>query len=197
MLFRSMAKDQSGKRVPYLPGRRWVDGSVTHDLPAKRLSRLYGVNHHIVSQANPLISSLASDVTQSATPLAAIRRAAIATTKAWLNVSLDLLSRPLSMVPQLQSVLNLSMSLINQEYSGDINIIRPMVLWSPSKLLSNLSLDDVKMLMDMGERASWPKVEMVRTQTKISRTLEGIVREYEYGAMAEAHSNHAAQRKIA
>ena len=192
-----MARDQSGKRVPYLPGRRWVDGSVTHDLPAKRLSRLYGVNHHIVSQANPLISSLASDVTQSATPLAAIRRAAIATTKAWLNVSLDLLSRPLSMVPQLQSVLNLSMSLINQEYSGDINIIRPMVLWSPSKLLSNLSLDDVKMLMDMGERASWPKVEMVRTQTKISRTLEGIVREYEYGAMAEAHSNHAAQRKIA
>ena len=45
--------------------------------------------------------------------------------------------------------------------------------------------------------ATWPKVEMVRTQTKISRTLEGIVREYEYGAMAEAHSNHAAQRKSA
>ena len=189
-----MAKDQSGKRVPYLPGRRWVDGSVTHDLPAKRLSRLYGVNHHIVSQANPLISSFASDVTQSATPLAAIRRASIATMKAWLNVNLDLLSRPLSLVPRLQSVLNLSMSLINQEYSGDINIVRPMVLWSPSKLLSNLSLDDVKMLMEMGERATWPKIEMVRTQTKISRTLEGIVREYEYGTLAQQHS---AQRKSA
>jgi predicted acylesterase/phospholipase RssA len=53
----------TGKRVPYLPGRKWVDGSVTHDLPSKRLSRLYGVNHHIVSQANPLITPFASDVT--------------------------------------------------------------------------------------------------------------------------------------
>ena len=63
------AKDHKGERKPYLPNRKWVDGSVTHDLPAKRLGRLYGVNHHIVSQANPLITPFATDVKQQRTPI--------------------------------------------------------------------------------------------------------------------------------
>src|SRR3546814_13100114 len=39
-----MARDEDGGRVPYQPDRRWVDGSVTHDLPTKRLERLHGAN---------------------------------------------------------------------------------------------------------------------------------------------------------
>lgn len=35
-----MAKNVYGETQPYLPNRRWVDGSVTDDLPAKRLARL-------------------------------------------------------------------------------------------------------------------------------------------------------------
>lgn len=173
------AKDHEGNRVPYLPGRKWVDGSVTHDLPSKRLSRLYGVNHHIVSQANPLITPFASDVTQGPGPLSAIRRASVSTFKAWLNVNMQIWDKPLQLVPQLHSLANMTMSVINQDYSGDINIIRPMMLWSPSKILSNLSLEDISELMDMGERATWPKIEMVRAQTKISLTLDRILAEYE------------------
>jgi NTE family protein len=87
--------------------------------------------------------------------------------------------KPLQLVPQLHSLANMTMSVINQDYSGDINIIRPMMLWSPSKILSNLSLEDISELMDMGERATWPKIEMVRAQTKISLTLDRILAEYE------------------
>ena len=47
------ALDSRGERKEYLPSRKWVDGSVSDDLPAKRLSRLYGVNHYVVSQTNP------------------------------------------------------------------------------------------------------------------------------------------------
>lgn len=190
-----MAKDHEGKRVPYLPGRKWVDGSVTHDLPSKRLSRLYGVNHHIVSQANPLIAPFASDVTQSASPFAAIRRASVSTLKAWLNVNMQLWDKPLSLVPPLHSIANMTMSVINQDYSGDINIIRPTILWSPDKILSNLSLDEVRNLIELGERAAWPKIEMVRVQTRISQTLERILGEYEH---AEAGpQKHAMKKKLA
>ena len=42
-----------GKVQPYLPSRRWIDGSFSQDLPAKRLARLYSVNHFIVSQVMP------------------------------------------------------------------------------------------------------------------------------------------------
>ena len=34
-----MAKTQHGERQPYLPTRKWVDGSIADDLPAKRLQR--------------------------------------------------------------------------------------------------------------------------------------------------------------
>lgn len=187
-----MAKDHNGQRVPYLPGRKWVDGSVTHDVPSKRLSRLYGVNHHIVSQANPLITPFASDVTQLGSPFAAIRRASVSTLKAWLNVNMQLWDKPLQLVPPLHSLANMTMSVINQDYSGDINIIRPQMLWSPSKMLSNLSLEDVKHLMDLGERATWPKIEMVRIQTRISQTLERILTVYEH---PEAETQKRAMKK--
>ena len=49
------ARNASGKRQAYIPSRQWVDGSVTDDLPSQRLSRLYGVNHLITSQTNPIV----------------------------------------------------------------------------------------------------------------------------------------------
>ena len=77
-----MARDEAGKRVPYQPDRRWVDGSVTHDIPTKRLERLYGVNHHIVSQANPLALPFATDTRKQMAPIEAIQHASMATFKA-------------------------------------------------------------------------------------------------------------------
>src|SRR5690606_2553277 len=47
------AKNIDGERVPYIPGRKFVDGSIQDDLPVRRLARLFGVNHSIVSQTNP------------------------------------------------------------------------------------------------------------------------------------------------
>ena len=49
-----MAKDGE-QRKPYVASRRWVDGSITDDQPAKRIARQFGVNHFISSQANPLV----------------------------------------------------------------------------------------------------------------------------------------------
>jgi len=55
-----MARNVHGEPQPYLPGRRWIDGSVADDLPAKRLSRLFGTNHHIVSMVNPIATAFIS-----------------------------------------------------------------------------------------------------------------------------------------
>src|SRR3546814_3856931 len=56
-----------------------------------------------------------------------------------------------------------------------INIIRPPRYWSPTKILSDLSQDDIDDLIDTGRRTAWPKIEMVRTQTAISRALDAIL----------------------
>ena len=183
-----MAKDAKGKRVPYLPDRRWVDGSMTHDLPTKRLSRLYGVNHHIVSQANPLARPFASETKQAGTRLAALRSASMTTTKAWLNAQMTLFDLPLSLFPPLHRMATMTMSVINQEYLGDINIIRPIMLWSPTKLLSALSLEEMQGLISTGEAMTWPKIEMIRTQTMISRTLTDALRSYDSSVASSAVS---------
>lgn len=170
-----MAKDENGERQPYLENRRWVDGSVTNDLPAKRLSRLYGVNHYIVSQANPLVSTFVSSLTSENQMAAAITRASTATFKAWANANAAIFQKPLSKLPRLNSATNLALSMINQNYSGDINIIRPPVYWAPQKILGDITRKDMETLVDLGQRTSWPKIEMIRTQSRISQVLDRIL----------------------
>lgn len=179
------AKNHKGKRQPYLPNRRWVDGSVTNDLPAKRLGRLYGVNHYIVSQANPLITPFASEFKQDSSPINQLLRAGSITWRTWLNTNVSLLQKPLSYFPRMQGAVNMAMSVVNQDYTGDINIVRPTLFWSPAKLLAQLPVEDMEFLIDLGERATWPKIEMVRTQTRISKTLDDILFGYEYELIDE------------
>lgn len=166
-----MAKDHKGKRVPYLSDRKWVDGSMTNDLPAKRLARLYGVNHYIVSQANPHVTPFISDLKSPNNALQSIKQATVASTKAWMNAGLAIWEKPLSYFPALNGLANMTMSVIDQDYGGDITIINPPRLWSPAKILSQLSLDEMEDLIATGEAMTWPKVEMIRTQTLISKTL--------------------------
>ncbi|MCY4426812.1 MAG: DUF3336 domain-containing protein [Halieaceae bacterium] len=189
------AKDDHGKRVPYLPNRKWADGSITHDLPAKRLSRLYGVNHHIVSQANPLVTPFTSSITPQRTYLSAIRNASRVTMKAWINANATIMQRQLSRFPALNSMTNIALSVMNQSYTGDINIIRPTIFWSPAKMISKLGQKDIKFLVELGERTTWPKIEMVRIQTKVSRALERILVEYEHDLLHDPA--HVMKKKIA
>ncbi len=189
------AKDTNGERVPYLPHRRWVDGSITNDLPAKRLSRLYGCNHFIVSQANPLVTPFASDVKQQRGSLGAVRNATTATAKAWINAWATIWQKPLSYVPELDSYVNTALSVINQDYTGDINIVRPPLFWSWKKLVSKLPPEDIAYLLDLGERTAWPRLEMVRTQTKISKLLDSILADYE-SELVDDH-DFAMKRKLA
>ena len=60
-----MAKGKHGEIKPYLPSRKWIDGAFSDDLPAKRLARLYGVNHYIVSLTNPFVLPFVTDPAHS------------------------------------------------------------------------------------------------------------------------------------
>lgn len=43
-----------------------------------------------------------------------------------------------------------------------------------------MGVEEVTTLLELGERATWPKIEMVRVQTRISQTLERILTVYEH-----------------
>ena len=169
-----MAKDKQGKKRPYLPNRKWVDGAISDDLPAKRLARLYGVNHYIVSQTNPHILPFISDTKRSSSLPSIVVGAASRTTREWLNAGVSLIQQPLNYLPKINQATNTVMSIINQDYIGDINIIPPFKFKNPLRLLAPLSEAEIEELMDIGERACWPKLEMIRIQTSVSRELSRI-----------------------
>lgn len=170
-----MAKNVHGERQPYLESRKWVDGAVSEDLPAKRLSRLYGVNHFIVSQTNPMVLPFISDGTATPGPLGTYGKAFGSAGLAFFNAGLDSLKGPLAHAPMLERAANMSRSLINQRYTGDINIIPDYRVVDPRKLLSLRSESEVMDLIRAGERAAWKRLEMVRVQSMISRSLDRIV----------------------
>jgi NTE family protein len=180
---RLMAMDDQGEKQPYLKSRRWVDGSISDDLPAKRLSRLYGVNHFIVSQVNPHVFPFVTDSRRNSAPLAIVKQTGSRIAREWLNASASILEKPLSWSPTINRVTSAALSVINQDYVGDINILPDRVLFNPLKLLAHRSVDEVVNLIAMGERATWPKIEMIRVQTKIGRKLNEIVDRFEHGSL--------------
>jgi len=169
------AKNDQGKKQPYLPSRRWVDGSLSDDLPAKRLSRLYGVNHFIVSQVNPHIFPFVTDTKRKRDLLTTVKLAAGRTAREWINASASLLERPLAWNPTINKLANVGLSVMNQDYFGDINILPDRRLFNPFRLLAHRSIEEIIELIEMGEKGTWPKIEMIRVQTKISKKLDRIL----------------------
>ena len=177
------AKNENGERQLYLPDRRWVDGSISDDLPAKRLARLYGVNHYIVSQTNPHVVPFVTDAKLDTDPLSVLKRTTQRTIRELVNGGAALFHGPLQYSPRLARGVNGMLSVINQDYLGDINIIPPPGVVTPFKLLSFRTTEEATKLIRAGERATWPKMEMIRIQTKISRTLDRILDDYESRGM--------------
>jgi NTE family protein len=173
------AKDHLGERQAYLPSEKWVDGSVSDDMPAKRLARLYGVNHYIVSQTNPHVIPFVTDSKRRQDTIGVWKDAGTKTARAWVNAGATTLEKPLSLSPALKRATNLWLSVINQDYVGDINILPSNRFFNPFRVLAFLTEKEIRELIRAGEKATWPKVEMIRIQTKISRTLDRILSEFE------------------
>ena len=180
------AKNEKGEPQPYLPARRWVDGSVADDLPAKRLSRLFSTNHYIVSMVNPIARAfLPRD--ERARP---VRRAAsslgIGIGREMLNFYRGIGKRYGDNWPKFNMMLHSVHALLDQEYSGDINIVPKFRFQNPLKLISQPSSEELRSLVLEGQRAVFSRVESVRRCTQISRTLEEILHRFEYGDLRPA-----------
>ena len=169
-----MAKNVYGDTQPYLPSREWVDGAITDDLPAKRLARLYAVNHYIVSLANPLalIMMTAEKNVLLPEPMKNVIKVSI---HELIKSGERFSRRYLRAVPEVGKTMSMFYSIVAQDYKGDINLIPSPRQIDPRKLLAQLSGEEITALVQEGERATWPRLEQIRTSTKIGRTLDAIL----------------------
>jgi TAG lipase/steryl ester hydrolase/phospholipase A2/LPA acyltransferase len=185
------AKNVHGHPQPYLATRRWIDGSVSDDLPAKRLSRLYGVNHFIVSQTNPIVLWAVRDTAMDNSGLGkAIRQLGGRSIKELSKIGNNVARKYFKNSPRIRRVTNIIYSVINQEYTGDINIIPRYRFFDPRKLLTELTPDQLQFFIAEGEGATWPKIEMIRASTTISRKLAEILEIYEAEELNRLSKSH-------
>ena len=174
-----MAKNDQGERQAYHSSRKWVDGSLSDDLPAKRLARLYGVNHYIVSQTNPYVIPFIDTTKRKSDTVSELKYALIDTARTWINAGAAILEKPIGVIPEVQQLTSSALSIINQSYVGDITISPLKKLHNPLRALSWRTREEIRDLMEEGERATWPRIERIRVQTRISRTLGPILHQYE------------------
>jgi NTE family protein len=84
--------------------------------------------------------------------------------------------------PRIHNVMEHGRLLAEQEYKGDINIHPQLDGWMYRRLLANPSVSDLKRYISLGERATWPKISMIRNQTRIQSTLAACVKRLEASA---------------
>ncbi len=173
------SRDESGGRVPWMPLLRWSDGSLKSDLPMLRMRRLHNVNHFIVSQTNPHVIPFVSRREPGTRGLIhGARTYAGATLRAQASDLLKLARAALPLSRLGQSI-DAATSILDQDYRGNINIVPENSLWRFASVTRNPRLADVQRFMLEGERAAWPRIEMIRTQTAIAQTLDRCVERLE------------------
>ena len=194
-----MAKNIHDESQPYLPTRKWVDGSIADDLPAKRLSRLYSTNHYIVSMVNPIAIPFIQKEGEQGALRAALGSLGVGMGRELLNFYRGVVQKKGDNWPRFNMVMNSIHALMDQEYSGDINIVPSFRWYNPAKILSHLSEQDLMDLMEGGEHSAFPNVESIRICTKISRTMEEILQRFESGDLRpdadEFHRPRASRRR--
>ena len=184
-----------------MPGRRWIDGSVADDLPAKRLSRLFGTNHHIVSMVNPIATAFIPKDEDRGALLKAAGSLGVGMGRELLNFYRGLAQKRGDNWPRFNMMMHGLHALMDQEYTGDINIMPSFRLANPLRLLSHIDEQELVDIIEHGERACFEKVESIRRCTQISRTLESILYRFEYGDLrpdpAKARKPRSSRRRPA
>ena len=170
------AKGANGKPKPYLPSRKWVDGSVAEDLPAKRLSRLFGVNHYIVSMINPLAVPFVGDPKlRPGKGFLSLAGSMVTGTAADMLKELEVYLTRFGGSFISPAVL-VAHSVLNQSYTGDVNIILEKKNFSWRNVLFGYRNDqEIENLILAGKRNTWPKLAMIRNATMIARELDSIL----------------------
>lgn len=170
---RLRARDpRTGAVTDYVPTERWVDGSLRSDLPLRRVGRLHNVNHFIVSQANPFVVPFAVRPTDG--PVQAAARFGGSLFRAQTAAVLDETRRRVHS-DRVRPWLDAAHALADQHYGGDITIHPPVTPAFYAKVMQNPSETQLRAYIHGGQRATWPRLAMIRDQTRVERTLAACV----------------------
>ena len=141
---------------------------------------MFNVNHFIVSQVNPHVvpflvkeeGVVSAQEISSPVPLA----------PTWLD-SLSHLAKgealhrmhTLADLGILPNLLTKAVSVLSQKYSGDITILPEISYSDFPRMLSNPTIDFMQQALLAGERATWPKISIIKNHCALELALDDAV----------------------
>ena len=172
-----MKKDIQGNVLPYMSRLKFVDGSVVSDLPIERLMHLYDVNFTIVSQTNPhVVPFLNRRGRDEKINVANLPMHLLKSEIQFHGQGLFDYLRKRVQPEMLRQVAGQMYTIMGQRYSGDVTISPTYRLRDYRRMLSTPDPAWVREMILQGERATWPKISMIRSHARISKTLERCIR---------------------
>ncbi len=171
-----MKKDRDGNLEPYMPKLRFVDGSVVSDLPNERLMHLYNVNFSIVSQTNPhIVPWLKTNAREEKGGILALTKHVAKSEFQFHGRMMFDYFRKRAKHEAMRQISGQAYNIMAQRYGGDVTIAPRYRASDYLRLTSNPTPELLERLILEGERATWPRIAMIRTHSKISKTLERCV----------------------
>ena len=157
-------KNADGSIEPYVPfDRKFVDGTIGHDLPMNQLSVFYNVNSFIVSQTNPWVvpfMDLSEEWRSSDNPFLMGVLTVVEGIKELFLSEVRHRALQASMLGFFPSVINRFFNIITQEYTGNVTIWPTL---SPKDYLhlfeSPSSYDEMKRYVDVGRNRTYPSTQ--------------------------------------
>lgn len=172
-----MKKDIEGNILPYMPRLKFVDGSVVSDLPIERLMHLYDVNFTIVSQTNPhVVPFLNRRGRDEKIRLASLPIHLLKSEIQFHGRGIFDYLRKRVQPEILRQMSGQMYTIMGQRYSGDVTLSPSYRLRDYRRMLANPDPAWVREMILQGERATWPKISMIRSHARISKTLERCIR---------------------
>ncbi len=175
-------QDGEGHELPYMPGQLWVDGSVKSDLPRTRLTHLYDVNFFIAVQVNPHVVPFMLDDRDRlerdrlmSWPARILREELKFHGSGVLNFLRHQMKHEAT-----RQLFDHAYSIISQRYNGDVTIVPPGYrLHHYRHMLRDPNARIWRQFRLEGERATWPKIAMIRSHIRIARTLKRCLHDLE------------------
>jgi predicted acylesterase/phospholipase RssA len=153
-----------------MESERWTDGGVSTDMPMGRIGRLFNANHFIVSQTNPHVLPFVGNTQRSGT-LPFVLDLAGSSLHAQCH-QMIIVAKKRIRNHQSRLWLDRIDNVIGQDYLGHINLHPDFPLSRYLRVMSNPDKDEINNYILSGQRATWPKLAMIRNQTHISRVLK-------------------------
>ncbi|CUV04780.1 unnamed protein product [Cryptosporidium hominis] len=177
-------ENHTNKIIRYFPpGMKWMDGSISQDIPHKELSTLFNVRQFIVSQVNPHHVPFVS-VNPINTSIIHPERTFLHNVLNWLT--LDIKYRytklaKLKLIPKLfgKDVSNFWML---QEIEGHVTITPRVSLFDWYRCINHPSYDDMLHFITEGERRTWPHVMRIKHMNFLEKTIKDTIRNIKYGS---------------